>query len=476
MHKKTQARGEPCNERAYKRVHETVMFNRILVPMAMHASAGIYAPDTTVWKIFCWMRENMSVGNCPKLARVTAVLKKNWAFVLFVVVAGIGFKLKGKWLTDQFKEAFFGWAIYNQKLSIGARCLSISGMMIVRLLLSNVFPFTSPAFAFLIGLSSPPGEEWMGTLFLLGCSMPAGALTPFLDWLLHWLPPKPPKEVVDQEDGPANRFDYQFRATRAFSAMTDHLPFSFWVRPLMESTFKGMKALETQDESAAAGAVLMGHFMIWAGPATTMYQRLFVPDVVTCILVQPLGLLEDVLVTLAAWAASSPKNEKGAELALYFFMMTMNLVHLQGLYAEELKQRRARTEALADQEQLQQQVIQVRSARMELLEHMITFFIISHFASYRYFCDPGIPRRIYEKLQSQTTPTSTTTSSTQGNLHPHMMLTAILLVWVSCIAVLSHLGACLLTGNIEWLVTNVPRLMSFVVVGAMCSVLYLLEQ
>ena len=58
-----------------------------------------------------------------------------------------------------------------------------------------------------------------------------------------------------------------------------------------------------------------------------MCQRHFVPDWVTCALIQPLGLMEDVVVVLAAWAGESPASAKMAEMALYIFMATMNGVN-----------------------------------------------------------------------------------------------------------------------------------------------------
>merc|ERR1719163_904177 len=85
------------------------------------------------------------------------------------------------------------------------------------------------------------------------------------------------------------------------------------------------KAGMSSDDSAAAAAVLAGHFMIWAGPATTMYSRKFVPDWWTCVFIQPLGLLEDVAIVLAAWAGEpGTNNQQYAEISLYFFMLLMN--------------------------------------------------------------------------------------------------------------------------------------------------------
>merc|ERR1712203_1075702 len=100
--------------------------------------------------------------------------------------------------------------------------------------------------------------------------MPAGALVPLLDKLAETLTAK------------------KFWATKYVSLLTDYLPFSFWVRPfIMEPAYRAAKEAKLEGASAASAAVLAGHFMIWAGPPTTMHQRNFVPDVLTCVLMQP---------------------------------------------------------------------------------------------------------------------------------------------------------------------------------------------
>jgi hypothetical protein len=123
--------------------------------------------------------------------------------------------------------------------------------------------------------------------------------------------------------------DDEFRATEFFSRFTDHLPFTFWVKPcIMQPAFSLVAdGTGAPTEAAATAAVLSGHFMVWAGPATTCYQRLFVPDWVTCALIQPLGLMEDVAVVLSTWAGESPASQRAAEISLYAFMFLMNLVH-----------------------------------------------------------------------------------------------------------------------------------------------------
>merc|ERR1712216_778991 len=109
---------------------------------------------------------------------------------------------------------------------------------------------------------------WAGTLYLLACSMPAGALIPVLDMLMERL------------------FHKAFLATHYASRVTDYLPFSFWVRPfLMEPVYLAAQKLGAKETaSASSAAVLAGHLMMWAGTPATMHQRNFVPDWHTCVL------------------------------------------------------------------------------------------------------------------------------------------------------------------------------------------------
>merc|ERR1719183_1587100 len=167
--------------------------------------------------------------------------------------------------------------------------MSISAMMIMRLVVSNLFPFTSPVFAYLIAKSQPHGQEANGIIYLLLCSMPAGLVIPFLDFALYQCYfKKLEKDMQDEYES----MELRFKFTNAASWITDRLPFSFWVRSFfMEPAFDTMKnKLHPTDETAASAALLAGHLMIWAGAPTTMYSRLFVPDAVTCCLIQPLGL------------------------------------------------------------------------------------------------------------------------------------------------------------------------------------------
>merc|ERR1719188_1796767 len=136
-----------------------------------------------------------------------------------------------------------------------------------------------------------------------------------------------------------------FLFTKYASLFTDYLPFSFWVRPFfMEPAFAAALSEGLGDVSAAVAAVLAGHFMIWSGAPTTMHQRKFIPDIVTCILIQPLGLFEDVGVILATWAGATAQSQKEAQIALYVFMLLMNMVQ----YFSTQRQREETSEADED--------------------------------------------------------------------------------------------------------------------------------
>jgi len=161
--------------------------------------------------------------------------------------------------------------------------------------------------------------------------MPPGALLPLLDFLMYKIMPRSTSSTnanpADGKESDENLED-NFRATNLFSNMTDYLPFSFWVRTFfMEPAYKAVDRLGDENETAAAGAALLaGHFMIWAGPATTMYSRKFVPDWVTLISIQPIGLIEDVAVILATWAGRNEASQHSAEQGLLCFMLTMNFI------------------------------------------------------------------------------------------------------------------------------------------------------
>lgn len=311
---------EKSCESWWAKLTTTIVLKQILGPLLQHGSRLIYAPDV----IF---REAMSKNTREKctgaMSNFLAPLKAiSWRQLFLFVLFGVSALLLKKHsseLTCWIQDTFLGWAQWNQDLPWWRRGMSISLMMVLRLVVSNVLPFTSPAFAYLVAMSQPAGENWKGVYYLLICSTFAGAVVPMLDWAAYWVTRPCYKEQDDKKN--------HFLATEFFSFMTDYLPFSFWVRPyFMEPTFETAWA-SNERETAAAMAVLTGHFMIWAGPATTMYSRKFVPDWWTSIIIQPLGMSEDVAVVLATWAGGSVSDREKAELSLYAFMLIMNFVN-----------------------------------------------------------------------------------------------------------------------------------------------------
>lgn len=168
------------------------------------------------------------------------------------------------------------------------------------------------------------------------------------------------------------------------SWFTDQTPFSFWVRPaIMEPMFGSLTAAGVDSTSAAAAAVLAGHFMIWGGPATTMYQRKFIPDWITAAFIQPLGLFEDVAIVLATWAASDPHNKVSAEIGLYLFMLAMNVANYVGSEAKSCKSK---------------------------LEHFIVFLIVLAALAFTY-TNSLVPSHAQWKPDVVTTATTTTTTT-----------------------------------------------------------------
>eukprot|EP00928_Gymnodinium_smaydae_P093827 TRINITY_DN7815_c0_g1_i4.p1 TRINITY_DN7815_c0_g1~~TRINITY_DN7815_c0_g1_i4.p1 ORF type:complete len:502 (-),score=63.26 TRINITY_DN7815_c0_g1_i4:63-1568(-) len=337
-----QANRDKLHQAGMDQKGHTVFGRNIISPIVAHGSHLIYAPDEIFIEVLPmlgtkafvalqgveWKNAFTDAGNA-----IVDGIKRNWVFCVVVLVFGALCGMHSAALKCSMQNIFLGWAYWNQTLSWTGRFMSISALMIVRLLVSNLFPFTSPAFAYLIAKSQPEGEEWSATLFLLVCSMPAGAVVPILDTIAYYCVGRWTKRFNDGECADGRKFDGHFLVTRLLAKMTDHLPFSFWVRPFfMEPAFAAAKKSGASPEQAAAAAVLAGHFMIWAGPATTMYQRLFIPDVITCIFIQPLGLFEDVAVVLATWAGQSPSDQKSAEIGLYIFMLLMNLMRFWSAY------------------------------------------------------------------------------------------------------------------------------------------------
>jgi len=432
------------------KIYQTVLFQRILDPMLAHGSAAIYAPDLTIEKV-CGMLTSYASTESPApegaslkdraLTSAKEWIKTHKLLCVAVFAAGVLFMLKSKALTCFFKRAFIGWAIYNQGLGPGMRFLSISGMMILRLAVSNVLPFTSPAFAFLIATSQPPGEDYMGVVYLLACSMPAGLVVPFFDWLLYWGRRAVRWSEAEQAADAgydfgkgARQFDHHFIFTGWCTKMTDYLPFSFWVRPFfMQPAFSATITAGAETKSASAVAVLAGHFMIWAGPATSMYQRLFVPDWVTCCFIQPLGLLEDVAVVLAEWAGSAPGNEKAAEVSLYVFMLYMNLV---AFYTSWIAKGRP-------------------DNNKELIQHLLVGLMTVLLAVWRHVAEKeNTIVHLVLPDQSSTTQTTTALAVDAGDacgptVHSNVKVAGALLAWVSFLAVAMRLVARAVTRDFE---------------------------
>ena len=155
------------------------------------------------------------------------------------------FALYGKALVCLLQNVLFGWAAWNRLQGLPVLFLSVSLLMIARLWISTLLPFTSPAFAFLVAKSMPAQLQWAGTFFLLAGSVPAGLVLPLLDWVLWRAGPRGP------------RGEAEFRATRALAWCTDRTPFSFWVAPcLLQPVFQGAHlSLGLDGVSACAAAV-----------------------------------------------------------------------------------------------------------------------------------------------------------------------------------------------------------------------------
>jgi len=428
------------------KIYETVLFTRILDPMLAHGSATIYAPDLTIGHLLTMLkdlRRNKQHASKDKhiAERAKGWIKEHLVLCIAIPAAGVLFMLKSKALTCFFKTTFIGWAIFNRGLDPGMRFLSISGMMILRLAVSNVLPFTSPAFAFLIATSQPPGEDYMGVVYLLACSMPAGLVVPFFDWLLYWGRRAVRWSEAEQAADAgydfgkgARQFDHHFIFTGWCTKMTDYLPFSFWVRPFfMQPAFSATITAGAETKSASAVAVLAGHFMIWAGPATSMYQRLFVPDWVTCCFIQPLGLLEDVAVVLAEWAGSAPGNEKAAEVSLYVFMLYMNLV---AFYTSWIAKGRP-------------------DNNKELIQHLLVGLMTVLLAVWRHVAEKeNTIVHLVLPDQSSTTQTTTALAVDAGDacgptVHSNVKVAGALLAWVSFLAVAMRLVARAVTRDFE---------------------------
>lgn len=331
--KREELRGriKKCRDELWEKDGKSVFWAQIAEPMTVHGSHLIYAPDTAFMGCGSGMASCLGKTSSTGLLSPASILnniKKHWIFLTVVVLIIAVFKAFD--LTDQVRcgmqNLFFDWAAYNVTATAFWRFVSISVLMSLRLLVSNVLPFTSPAFAYLVAKSLPPAQGWQGSFYLLACSMPAGAIVPLMDLILSHVHPHAKKTQGQPEYDEYVESHFQF--TNLMCWITDYLPFSFWVRPmLMEPVFAQVEQQELKPEACASAALLAGHFMIWSGAPTSMYQRKFVPDWLTCIVIQPLGLFEDVAVVLATWAGHDRSTQKSAEIGLYIFMMVMNVLY-----------------------------------------------------------------------------------------------------------------------------------------------------
>mmetsp|Transcript_12451 Transcript_12451/g.33072 ORF Transcript_12451/g.33072 Transcript_12451/m.33072 type:complete len:456 (-) Transcript_12451:319-1686(-) len=396
----------------------TVIFSQILGPILHHGSSLIYAPDEALWK--APGNTGTAKGAMKKfLAPLTpAALKQHTLRKIFFLVvfgaAAVMLKKHSLEIKCWTQNTFLGWAELNKEMAWWMRGLSICLMMVLRLAVSNVLPFTSPAFAYLIAVSQPKGEDWKGVFYLLICSAPAGAVLPMLDAILYWVTSPCIKERDDKKN--------HFIATEFCSALTDYLPFSFWVRPyFMEPAFESVhKDAKKSPECAAATAVLAGHFMIWSGPATTMYSRKFVPDWLTAIMIQPLGMTEDVAVVLATWAGGSASDRQKAELSLYVFMLAMNLVNCITDWDEKKHRIRRHCQRL-----------------------IVASLTVSLF-SFRYYKQQWFPFSD-EEFQFTTTTVTTTGGPQCQAIHSNVKFMLETVAWVSAMAVLFRIIAKVLT-------------------------------
>lgn len=506
----------------------TIVKDYMLKPILRHTSHLIYAPEDAVRQLLLFLGSvnPFEDGIGETWSRIWGFFKRKardpffWVFAMFVAIGIAMFVTKGTSIKCLLQDVFMGWAEWNRAATIPVRFISICVMMILRLLVSNVLPFTSPAFAYLIAKSQPDNLEWQGTFYLLVCSMPAGLVIPIMDYVFS-LCFKP----EDSEDN-----SYRFRATECMSRLTDYLPFSFWVRPyFMEPAFfavieaqqqrderlrqekikfeaslresqdvedpKRQNSLEgprgslipdqdalleilgkasmalpgntspnapqtpylervasdsrlsqstdpvVQDQrckSAATAAVLAGHFMIWAGPATTMYQRKFVPDWWTCTIIQPLGLMEDVAVILATWAGVSLTSRRHAEVSLLGFMAVMNVVDY--FCIEEVKDEKERN-----------WLKQARKGLYDIIEHAIVFVLTIITACIRGQClwpfDDSYASCSWPMTPSDNTTVVDLVASPQACAAMHTNVSAIIgtLAWVSFLALIFHILASLLT-------------------------------
>jgi len=226
---------------------KVLICSHIFKPMISHAAHLFYAPEEAVMKIGskCWncTTNYGSFCNCERLkfylgatdenfrdecscmGLVCSVLRKNFLFALVTAAFFGAFWLKGKMISCKMQLAMTSFAAITRQKSWLMKFPYIALLMTVRLLVSNVLPFTSPVFAYLVSKCMNPDMGYLGVFYMLICSMPAGAVIPFFDAFLSCCT--------------NGRGDHRFRFTRLMSWITDHLPFSFWVKCFfMEPVFE----------------------------------------------------------------------------------------------------------------------------------------------------------------------------------------------------------------------------------------------
>jgi hypothetical protein len=428
-------------ERGICACSKSILLDNILQPILAHGSHLIYAPDDFLFTLYGHYNKCKANGErmlkWPTYAHIKGFMLRNIYFIIVVVVCISLFFAFQTQVICFIETYFLGWAAYNRDLGadFGGHLMrfgNITVLMVIRLLVSNVLPPTSPAFAYLIGRSQAPGQGWAGTLYLLVCSMPAGMIVPSCDKLVFSFLSQKQKSDIDNH----------FLATNFLSRITDYLPFSFWVRPLMEQAFRvAHKVGEAADHDAAAAAVLGGHFMIWSGPATTMHQRKFVPDWWTCIFIQPLGLMEDVAIVLATWAGESASSQRSAEISLYFFMLLMNGVRAN-VVNKDLITRRDGHSARYARHRFAALMKKFRNAVNN--EHVVVMLLTVVAIVIRYLYGNPVLEAVLPSSTSITTTTTTTTGecTSEATNTKVMLFTA---AWVSFLAVLFRMCARVVT-------------------------------
>ncbi|CAK0846911.1 unnamed protein product, partial [Prorocentrum cordatum] len=152
----------------------TILFSHILVPCLAHGSRLIYAPDEVALAIADkvyggaptayhgardWLIDIWKKAPSDHIEGFKKVIQINWPIIVTFMLGMFIFHERGQALKCTMQNTFVGWAELNREMCYLARFFSISALMVVRLIVSNVLPFTSPAFAYLIAKSQDQGEE-----------------------------------------------------------------------------------------------------------------------------------------------------------------------------------------------------------------------------------------------------------------------------------------------------------------------------